>query len=101
VTEYKKAILAGGCFWGMGGPDPQATRRGFNAGGLPPAGRTRTRPTAITLATPEAIEIVYDPSQTDFRNLLEFFFQITIDHEEPPGQRRRHQLPVGDLLYRR
>ena len=41
-----------------------------------PAARTRTRHTAITLATPRRSRSLYDPSQTDFRNLLEFFFQI-------------------------
>ncbi len=75
VTEYKKAILAGGCFWGMEDlirkqPGVVATRVGYT-GGENANATYRNHP-----GHAEAIEIVYDPSQTDFRNLLEFFFQI-------------------------
>jgi methionine-S-sulfoxide reductase len=75
VSEYKKAILAGGCFWGMQDlirkqPGVVETRVGYT-GGQNDHATYRNHP-----GHAEAIEIVYDPSQTDFRNLLEFFFQI-------------------------
>jgi peptide-methionine (S)-S-oxide reductase len=75
VTENKKAILAGGCFWGMQDlirkqPGVVETRVGYT-GGQNAHPTYRNHP-----GHAEAIEIVYDPSLTDFRNLLEFFFQI-------------------------
>ena len=75
MTDYKKAILAGGCFWGMQDlirkqPGVVTTRVGYT-GGENANATYRNHP-----GHAEAIEIVYDPSQTDFRDLLEFFFQI-------------------------
>ena len=48
----------------------------------------------------EAIEITFDPNQTSFRDLLEFFFQIH-DPSTPDrqGNDRRHELQVCDLLH--
>ena len=75
MTEYTKALLAGGCVWGMEDlirkqPGVVSTRVGYT-GGENANATYRNHP-----GHAEAIEIVYDPSQTDFRNLLEFFFQI-------------------------
>jgi peptide-methionine (S)-S-oxide reductase len=71
----EKAILAGGCFWGMQDlfrrqPGVLATRVGY-AGGDVPNATYRNHGTHA-----EAIEIVFDPEQTSYRRLLEFFFQI-------------------------
>ncbi len=71
----EKAILAGGCFWGMEDlfrklPGVVATRVGYSGGDVPNA----TYPNHGTHA--EAIEVVFDPAGTDFRTLLEFFFQV-------------------------
>ena len=71
----KKAILAGGCFWGMQDlirkqPGVVATRVGYT-GGKNDHPTYRKHP-----GHAEAIEIEYDPAQTDYRALLEFFFQI-------------------------
>lgn len=73
MTE--KAILAGGCFWGMQElirklPGVTATRVGYTGGDVPNA-TYRNHGTHA-----EGIEIIYDPSKTDYRTLLEFFFQI-------------------------
>jgi peptide-methionine (S)-S-oxide reductase len=73
--ETEKAILAGGCFWGMQDlfrkqPGVVSTRVGYSGGDV----KNATYRNHGTHA--EAIEVVYDPSKTDFRNLLEFFFQI-------------------------
>ena len=71
----EKAILAGGCFWGMQDlfrrqPGVISTRVGYSGGDVPNA-TYRNHGTHA-----EAIEVVFDPEQTSFRNLLELFFQI-------------------------
>ena len=70
-----KAILAGGCFWGMQDlirkqPGVVSTRVGYTGGDVPNA-TYRDHGTHA-----EAIEIIYDPAVTDYRTILEFFFQI-------------------------
>ena len=71
----ERAILAGGCFWGMQDfirklPGVISTRVGYTGGDVPNA-TYRNHGTHA-----EAIEIMFDPSQTSYRRLLEFFFQI-------------------------
>jgi peptide-methionine (S)-S-oxide reductase len=71
----EKAILAGGCFWGMeelfrGQPGVVSTRVGYSGGDVVNA-TYRNHGTHA-----ESIEVVYDADQTDFRALLEFFFQV-------------------------
>jgi peptide-methionine (S)-S-oxide reductase len=71
----ERAILAGGCFWGvqellrkMDGV--VSTRVGYSGGDVPNA-TYRNHGTHA-----EAVEIVFDPSRLSYRDLLEFFFQI-------------------------
>ncbi|MCU1400149.1 MAG: hypothetical protein JWN62_3258 [Acidimicrobiales bacterium] len=69
------AILAGGCFWGMQDlirklPGVVSTRVGYSGGDVANATYRHHGSHA------EAIEITYDPQQTTYRDLLEFFFQI-------------------------
>ena len=69
------AILAGGCFWGMQDlirklPGVISTRVGYSGGEVPNATYRNHGNHA------EAIEIVFDTEKTDYRALLEFFFQI-------------------------
>lgn len=71
----EKAILAGGCFWGMQDlirkhPGVLATRVGYSGGDVPNA-TYRNHGTHA-----EAIEILFDPAQLSYRTLLEFFFQV-------------------------
>ena len=66
VTNYQKAILAGGCFWGMQDlirkqPGVVSTRVGYT-GGENAHATYRNHP-----GHAEAIEIVYDPAHTDYR----------------------------------
>lgn len=73
--KTETAILAGGCFWGMEDlfrkqPGVVTTRVGYSGGDVKHA----TYKNHGTHA--EAIEIIYDPEKTDFRQVLEFFFQI-------------------------
>jgi methionine-R-sulfoxide reductase/methionine-S-sulfoxide reductase len=71
----QRAVLAGGCFWGMQDlirklPGVLSTRVGYSGGDVANATYRKHGSHA------EAIEIVFDPARTDFRALLEFFFQI-------------------------
>ncbi|MBU2956854.1 peptide-methionine (S)-S-oxide reductase MsrA [Paracoccus sp. 1_MG-2023] len=71
----ERAVLAGGCFWGMQDlirklPGVLSTRVGYSGGDVPNA-TYRNHGTHA-----EAIEIVFDPDMTTYRHLLEFFFQI-------------------------
>ncbi|MEZ6060854.1 MAG: bifunctional methionine sulfoxide reductase B/A protein [Planctomycetaceae bacterium] len=75
MNTTERAVLAGGCFWGMEElirkrPGVIDTRVGYTGGDVPNA-TYRNHGTHA-----EAIEIVFDPSQTSYRDLLEFFFQI-------------------------
>src|SRR5690606_8074111 len=71
----EKALLAGGCFWGMQElirtfPGVLSTRVGYSGGDVPHA-TYRNHGTHA-----ESIEITYDPAVTDYRTILEYFFQI-------------------------
>ncbi|MBS0380975.1 MAG: peptide-methionine (S)-S-oxide reductase MsrA [Proteobacteria bacterium] len=76
MTDHtQRAILAGGCFWGMQDlirkqPGVVATRVGYSGGDV----RNATYRNHGSHA--ESIEITFDPSIMSFRKLLEFFFQI-------------------------
>ena len=85
----QRAVLAGGCFWGMQDlirrqPGVVATRVGYT-GGENENATYRNHP-----GHAEAIEIVFDPAKTSYRDLLEFFFQI---HD--PSTRNRQGNDVG------
>ena len=89
----EKAILAGGCFWGMQDlirkrPGVLSTRVGYSGGDVPNA-TYRNHGTHA-----EAIEITFDPELTSYRDILEFFFQI---HD--PSTRNRQGNDIG-LSYR-
>ena len=75
MAETEKAILAGGCFWGVQDlvrklDGVASTRVGYSGGDVPNA-TYRNHGTHA-----EAIEIVFDPERISYRDLLEFFFQI-------------------------
>ncbi|MHC4042873.1 peptide-methionine (S)-S-oxide reductase MsrA [Bradyrhizobium sp. 23AC] len=75
AATTEPAVLAGGCFWGMQQllrrlPGVVSTRVGYSGGDV----KNATYRDHGTHA--EALEIVFDPSQTSFRELLKFFFQI-------------------------
>lgn len=70
-----RAVLAGGCFWGMQDLIRKrsgviSTRVGYSGGDIPNA-TYRNHGTHA-----EAIEVIFDPSVLSYRNLLELFFQI-------------------------
>jgi peptide-methionine (S)-S-oxide reductase len=75
AASTERAVLAGGCFWGMQDlvrrqPGVISTRVGYSGGDVPNA-TYRNHGTHA-----EAIEIIFDPAKTSYRTLLEFFFQI-------------------------
>ncbi len=85
----QRAVLAGGCFWGMQDlirkrPGVVSTRVGYTGGHTPNATYRNHGDHA------EAIEIVFDPAVTSYRELLEFFFQI---HD--PSTRDRQGNDIG------
>src|SRR3981081_3813713 len=75
TVSAERAVLAGGCFWGVQDllrryPGVTSTRVGYSGGDVPNAtyrnhGKHR-----------DAIDILFDPQVTIYRQLLEFFFQI-------------------------
>ena len=71
----ERAVLAGGCFWGMQDlirrlPGVISTRCGYSGGDVPNA-TYRNHGTHA-----EALEVIYDPQALSFKRLLEVFFQI-------------------------
>jgi peptide-methionine (S)-S-oxide reductase len=89
TVSTERAVLAGGCFWGMQDlirkyPGVITTRVGYTGGDVPNATYRKHGTHA------EAIEITLDPSKITYRKLLEFFFQI---HD--PTTRNRQGNDVG------
>src|SRR5258708_32563135 len=89
TPNSEKTVLAGGCFWGCRilirkRPGVISTRVGYSGGDVPNATYRRHGNHA------ESIEIIFDPRQTSYRDLLEFFFQI---HD--PSTRNRQGNDVG------
>jgi peptide-methionine (S)-S-oxide reductase len=87
MTE--KAVLTGGCFWGMQDlirklPGVIETRVGYTGGDVPNATYRNHGNHA------EAIEITFDPETISYRRILEYFFQI---HD--PTTRDRQGADVG------
>jgi len=75
TSSTERAVLAGGCFWGMQDLIRKyagviSTRVGYTGGDVPNATYRKHGTHA------EAIEIIFDPTQITYRKLLEFFFQI-------------------------
>jgi peptide-methionine (S)-S-oxide reductase len=93
AEKTERAVLAGGCFWGMQDlirkmSGVVSTRVGYSGGDV----RNATYRNHGTHA--EAIEIVFDPRILSYRQLLEFFFQI---HD--PSTRNRQGNDTG-MSYR-
>ena len=73
--DTEVAVLAGGCFWGMQDllrkrPGILTTRVGYSGGDVANATYRHHGTHA------EAIEIIFDPTVTTYRDILAFFFQI-------------------------
>ena len=91
MATQEKAVLAGGCFWGMQDlirkmPGVKATRVGYTGGDVANA-TYRNHGTHA-----EGIEIVFDPSVISYRRLLEFFFQI---HDPSTANRQGNDMGMS------
>src|SRR2546423_6440122 len=89
MSTIERAVLAGGCFWGMQDlirrlPGVISTRVGYSGGDVPNA-TYRNHGTHA-----EALEVIFDPTKISFRQLLEFFFQV---HD--PTTRNRQGNDIG------
>jgi len=86
-----RAVLAGGCFWGMQDlirrlPGVTRTKVGYTGGDVPNA-TYRDHGTHA-----EGIEIYFDPDKTSYRKILEFFFQI---HDPTTPNRQGNDLGMS------
>ena len=80
----EKAILAGGCFWGMQDllrklPGVIKTRVGYTGGDVKDATYQNHGLHA------EAVEILFNPKEISYRHILEYFFQI---HDPTTAERQ-------------
>jgi peptide-methionine (S)-S-oxide reductase len=87
----ERAVLAGGCFWGVQElvrklPGVIETRVGYSGGDV----KNATYRNHGTHA--EAIEIIFDPAKISYRQLLEFFFQI---HDPTTKNRQGNDLGMS------
>lgn len=79
TASTERAVLAGGCFWGMQDlirkmPGVIDTRVGYTGGTVPNA--TYNIVKTGTSGHAESIEIEFDPARISYRDILEYFFQI-------------------------
>jgi peptide-methionine (S)-S-oxide reductase len=91
TSATERAVLAGGCFWGMQDLLRRyrgviSTRVGYSGGDTPNATYRRHGDHA------EALEIIFDPKVLSFRQILEFFFQI---HDPTTRDRQGNDLGRG------
>lgn len=88
MNNTERAVLAGGCFWGMQElfrklDGVLKTRVGYTGGDV-------TNATYRNHGThAEGIEIIFDPQKITYRKLLEFFFQI---HDPTTANRQRNDI---------
>ena len=74
-NKYKKAYIAGGCFWGM--EDLFRTRKGIKDSEVGYLGGENSNPTYKNHpGHAEGIELTYDPNETSFKEILDYFFRI-------------------------
>ena len=84
MSDVKKAYIAGGCFWGM--EDLFRTRKGIIDTEVGYQGGENESPTYKNHpGHAEGIEITYNPDETTFKHILDYFFRIhnptTIDQQ--------------------
>ena len=97
TANSERAVLAGGCFWGMQDlvrkmPGVLSTRVGYSGGDVANA-TYRNHGTHA-----EALEIIFDPQRITFRQILEFFFQIH-DPSTPNRQGNDRGMSYRSAIY--
>ena len=99
TANLEKAILAGGCFWGMQDlirklPGVRETRVGYSGGDVANA-TYRNHGTHA-----EAIEVLFDPAAAHLPRAAGVLLPDSRpDDEKSAGQRHGDELPLGDLLH--
>lgn len=93
-TVFKRAIFAGGCFWGVEYYLQQAKGviravSGYTGGHIEKP--TYEEVCSKTSGHVEAVEVLYDPRQTDYETLARLFFEI---HD--PTQMDRQGPDIGE-----
>ena len=102
---FEQIVVGMGCFWGAERLFWQAhgvytTAVGY-AGGFTP-NPTYEEACSGRTGHAEVVLAVYDPAKTSYEEMLRIFWEghdPTPGHA--PGERRRHAVPLGDLLARR
>ncbi|NUY81460.1 peptide-methionine (S)-S-oxide reductase MsrA [Flavobacterium sp. MAH-1] len=84
MTDFKKAYIAGGCFWGM--EDLFRVRPGIIDTEVGYIGGQNDHPTyRYHPGHAEGIEITYDAAKTSFKEILDYFFRVhdptTVDRQ--------------------
>lgn len=84
MDTYKRAYIAGGCFWGM--EDLFRTRKGIKDTEVGYLGGQNEYPTYRNHpGHAEGIELTYDPNETTFEEILDYFYRIhnptTVDRQ--------------------
>ena len=75
MENYKRAYVAGGCFWGM--EDLFRKRKGIKDTEVIYIGGSNDHPTYRNHpGHAEGIELIYDPKETSFKEILDYFFRI-------------------------
>ena len=75
AANTETAVLAGGCFWGM--QEQLRHRDGVISTRVGYTGGETENPTeGDHLGHTEAVEVVFDPGRTTYRDIIEFFFQV-------------------------
>lgn len=84
MRNYKKAYIAGGCFWGM--EDLFRVRPGVKDTEVGYIGGENDHPTYKNHpGHAEGIEVTYDPKETSFKEILDYFYRVhdptTVDRQ--------------------
>ena len=99
---FEQAIVGDGCFWGAErvfwqAPGVYTTAVGY-AGGITP-NPTYEEVCSARTGHAEAVLVVFDPAKTCYEEILQTVLgEPRPDPGHAPGQRRRHPVPLGDLL---
>jgi len=103
APKQEKAVLAGGCFWGMEAvfeslKGVSNVVSGFS-GGSKATAHYETVSTGTT-GHAESVEITYDPSQISYRQLLQVYFTVATDPTELNYQGPDHGTQYrGSIFY--
>jgi peptide-methionine (S)-S-oxide reductase len=85
APRLEKAVLAGGCFWGMEGVFEQLRGVTNVVSGFSGGSKLTAHYEVVSTGTTghaESVEITYDPAQISYRRLLDVYFTVAHDPTE-------------------